>query len=95
MDNNKKKIVTVNAEINGFDVKDTNEIFRTNHHYIMSEDNKIYKLNVKDNLVSFIEQTGDDFIIEFANNGTFIKSNEMITKFDIKNGDVEEVKNQM
>ena len=88
MDNNKKKIVTVNAEINGFDVKDTNEIFRTNHHYIMSEDNKIYKLNVKDNLVSFIEQTGDDFIIEFANNGKFIKSNEMITKFDIKNGDV-------
>ena len=88
MDNNKKKIVTVNAEINGFDVKDTNEIFRTNHHYIMSEDNKIYKLNVKDNLVSFIEQTGDDFITEFVNNGTFIKSNEMITKFDIKNGDV-------
>ena len=88
MDNNKKKIVTVNAEINGFDVKDTNEIFRTNHHYIMSEDNKIYKLNVKDNLVSFIEQTGDDFITEFVNIGKFIKSNEMITKFDIKNGDV-------
>ena len=87
MINNQKRMVTINTETNGFKIVDTNDRFRTNHHYIMSEDNKLYKLNVTNNKVSFIEQNIEEFDVECANIGTFIKSNEMITRFDIVNGE--------
>lgn len=87
MINNNKKLVTVNTKTNGFEIVDTNERFRTNHHYIMSEDKKLYKLDVSDNNVRFIEQDIDEFDVECVNIGTFIKSNEMITRIDIVDGE--------
>lgn len=88
MDGNVKKMVTVNRESNRFEVISTNEPFRTNHHYLMSKDNRLYKLNVKGDQVSFIEQDIDNFEIECITIGAFIKSKEMISRVDIENGNV-------
>lgn len=86
---NSKKMITVNRNADGFDIKNTDEVFRTNHHYIMSEDSKIYKLAVENNNVRFIEFNTSEFDVECIHHvGAFIKSNEMITRFDIKDGDV-------
>ena len=86
---NTKKMITVNRNADGFDIKNTDEIFRTNHHYIMSEDNRIYKLTVENNNVRFIEFNTSEFDVECIHHvGAFIKSNEMITRFDIEDGNV-------
>ena len=88
MDGNIKKMVTVNRESNRFEVITTNEPFRTNHHYLMSKDNRLYKLNVDGDQVNFIEQDIDNFEIECITIGAFIKSKEMISRVDIENGNV-------
>lgn len=88
MDGNIKKMVTINRESNRFEVITTNEPFRTNHHYLMSKDNRLYKLNVDGDQVNFIEQDIDNFEIECITIGAFIKSKEMISRVDIENGNV-------
>lgn len=88
MDGNVKKMVTINRESNRFEVITTNEPFRTNHHYLMSKDNRLYKLNVDGDQVNFIEQDIDNFEIECITIGAFIKSKEMISRVDIENGNV-------
>lgn len=88
MVDNVKKMITVNRAGDGFDIRDTDEVFRTNHHYIMSEDKKIYKLAVEDNNVRFIEFNSSEFDVECVTIGAFIKSNEIITRFDIQDGNI-------
>ena len=62
--NNETKLITVNKETNGFEIVDTDLPFRTNHHYVLSTDGRIYKLEVVGNVVTFVEGLGDD--IKFA-----------------------------
>ena len=88
MINGTKKMITINKETNGFEIINTNQPFRTNHHYLMSKDSKIYKLKVVNNVVNFVEQNVDEFEIECIKIGAFIKSNEMISRVDIENGKV-------
>lgn len=80
-----KKIITVNRTCDGFDIIDTNNKFRTNHHYLRSEDDKVYKLLVENNKVKLTECDSSEYEIRNIPKGTFIKSNEIITKIDIKN----------
>ena len=49
------KLITVNKEGTGFEAIDTDLPFRTNHHYIMSTDNKLYKLVFDKHNIEFIE----------------------------------------
>ena len=58
--NDETKLITVNKETNGFEIVDTDLPFRTNHHYILSTDGKIYKLAVIGDVVTFVEGLGDD-----------------------------------
>ena len=85
--NNETKLVTVNKESDKFEIVDTNLPFRTNHHYVMSVDGKIYKLHIENNIPTFVEYNIDDVDIERVVTGAFIKYNEMIVRFDIVDGD--------
>lgn len=84
---NKTKLVTVNKESDKFEIVDTNLPFRTNHHYVMSVDGKIYKLHIENNIPTFAEYDINDVDIERVVTGAFIKYNEMIVRFDIVDGD--------
>lgn len=84
------KIVTVNKDGSDFEILDTNLPFRTNHHYILSKDNKVYKLIFNNNQVSFNlvqDDEYDEYEIECMTVGAYIKSYERITRFDIVNGE--------
>lgn len=84
------KIVTVNKDGSDFEILDTNLPFRTNHHYILSKDNKVYKLIFDNNQVSFNlvqDDEYDEYEIECMTVGAYIKSYERITRFDIVNGE--------
>ena len=85
--NNETKLVTVNKESDKFEIVDTNLPFRTNHHYVMSVDGRIYKLHIENNIPTFVEYDIDDIDIERVVTGAFIKYNEMIVRFDIVDGD--------
>lgn len=52
---NQTKLVTVNKDTNAFEIVDTNLPFRTNYHYVMSKDNRLYRLHVENDEVMFIE----------------------------------------
>lgn len=85
------KIVTVNKAGSGFEIIDTNLPFRTNHHYILSKDNNMYKLVFDNTNVSFRlvqEDEYDECEIECLTIGAYIKSYERITRFDILNGEI-------
>ena len=87
------KLVTVNREGTEFEFVDTNLPFRTNHHYILSKDGKIYKLVFEDNKIDFIEygstdMSEDECAIECLNIGAYIKYHEIITRFDINDGKI-------
>ena len=58
--NDETKLITVNKETNGFEIVDTDLPFRTNHHYILSTDGRIYKLAVIGDTVTFVEGLGGD-----------------------------------
>lgn len=83
---NEVKLVTVNKSTDAFELVDTNLPFRTNHHYILSTNNELYKLEVTNNVISFIKDDINDYNIDSIGVGAFIKSNEMITRFDIVDG---------
>lgn len=85
---NSKKLITINRNSDGFEMVDTNQPFRTNHHYIMSKDRKIYKLQVIADHIEFVEQDVNDFEVECITIGAFIKSKEMINRVDIENGNI-------
>ena len=91
------KLVTINKETNGFEIVDTDLPFRTNHHYVLSRDNKLYKLVVNGNNVTFVEGDYNDidfvhfteeYVLEYRAIGAFIMSNKMITRFDIIDGEM-------
>ena len=84
--NNKTKLVTVDKYSNSFEIVDTNLPFRTNHHYVMSVDGKIYKLHIENNIPMFVEYDINDVDVERIVTGAFIKYNEMIVRFDIVDG---------
>lgn len=80
------KLITVNKMNNGFELVNTTLPFRTNHHYIMSKDNELYKLEF-DNDIRFVKVDKNDYNIDIVNIGAFIQSNEMIVRFDIIDGE--------
>lgn len=88
MVDNTKKIITINKDTDKFEILDTNEPFRTNHHFIMSKDRRIYKLTIVNDQVEFIEQDANEYEVECVNIGAFIKSKEMINRVDIEDGNV-------
>ena len=86
--NNETKLVTINKTADAFELVDTNLPFRTNHHYILATNNDLYKLQVtEDNNISFIKVDNNDYNIDSVTIGAFIKSNEIITRFDIIDGE--------
>ena len=86
------KLITVNKEGTEFEIIDTDLPFRTNHHYILSQDNRMYKLRFDNNRIEFIEDsgkdvhTGEEYEIECVTIGAYIKSYERIVRFDIIDG---------
>ena len=84
--NGMTKLVTVNKSGDAFELIDTKLPFRTNHHYVLSTNNELYKLKINDNNISFIKEDIDDYNIDNVTIGAFIKSNEIITRFDIVDG---------
>lgn len=91
--NHQTKLITVNKEGTAFEIIDTNLPFRTNHHYVLSQDDKVYKLVFENNEIRFVEygsreMNEDECEIECLNVGAYIKSHEMINRFDIKNGEI-------
>ena len=92
---NTTKLVTVNKQGDGFTVVNTKLPFRTNHHYILSKDNKLYKIAYDRDEIHFVEESNinvlepdhDDYQIECLYEGAYIKSYETITRFDIINGE--------
>ena len=85
------KLVTVNQAGNNFEVIDTELPFRTNHHYIVSQDDMLYKLEVHsedDISFTFVDSIDsltldDDYDILCLNIGAYIKYYERISRFDI------------
>ena len=85
------KLVTINQAGNNFEVIDTKLPFRTNHHYIVSQDDMIYKLEVNsENDISFVFVDSidslaldEDYDILCLNIGAYIKYYERISRFDI------------
>ena len=80
------KLVTVNKETNGFEIVDTDLPFRTNFHYIMSTDNRLYRLSVENNKIAFIENVEElDNTINYidAGDGTYYYLNEYDGELEI------------
>ena len=73
---NEVKLVTINKYGDGFELVDTNLPFRTNHHYVLSKDNKLYKLVIYQNSIGFVEVINEEYnrnlvIIDAGNNNYY------------------------
>lgn len=83
------KLITINQKGDAFEIVDTKLPFRTNHHFLLSQDSKIYKLEIVDNQVKFKEYIdADDCVIECLTIGSYIKSYERISRVDIINNEL-------
>lgn len=83
----KKELITLDKNSNNLILKDTNTnlVFKTNEHYLLGSDNKLYMFNIVNNNVSISMCDINDFIIENKRNKIILKCNNIINIIDIKN----------
>ena len=79
-----EKIVTTNHLGDTLVIENTDMICRTNQHYIISEENYLYELQIVDNQPKFVRIDAIIDTVDEYRKGAFIKSKEMITKVTIK-----------
>lgn len=83
----KKELITLDKNSNNLILKDANSnlVFRTNEHYLLGSDNRLYMFNIINNNVSLLMCDINDFIIENKRNKIILKCNNIINIIDIKN----------
>lgn len=87
MDNGVKKIINVDLVGNKLIISNASseDLFKTNDHYIFGSDNKLYRLTYSNGNVGVLACDPNDFIIENKRSKVIIKCNDVINIVDVKN----------
>lgn len=87
--NGNEKLITVNKDCSGFELVDTDIPFRTKHHYVLSTDEKLYKIGVDiNNNIQITEGVLDSFNQSFIFMNYADAGNGVYYYIDDNNGEV-------